>query len=219
MPRDHAAIADQHHALDPEALLELADLAGQRRGVADIAFEHFDRNRTALGRAQQPEHDLQLAPLAIAAVAQLRQRTGAALEIGRGDIIENQHAVPQVAPRQRLLDAPLFSSQPVERLVKLLLVDRAKLKHLAQRAGRRLVIETTRRRQLGGRINEPRHDHGDAQRHLSVRLPAALRQDAIEPELAQHAQCRRHVPVRQAAQQRQRLLIRRRHSLVAQHPA
>ena len=43
---DHAAVADQHHALDPEALLELADLAGQRRRVADIAFEHFDRDRT-----------------------------------------------------------------------------------------------------------------------------------------------------------------------------
>jgi hypothetical protein len=35
-----------------------------------------------------------------------------------------------------------------------------------------------RRRQLGGGINEPRHDHGDAQCHLAARLPAALRQDA-----------------------------------------
>ena len=157
--------------------------------------------------------------LAIAAVAQLRQRTGASLEIGRGHIIENQHPVAQVPPRQRLLDTPLFSSQPVERFVELLLVDGAKLKHLAQRADRRLAIEPPRRRQLGGGINEPRHDHGDAQCHLAARLPAALRQDAIEPKLAQHAQCRCHVAMRQAAHQRQRLLIRRHDSFVAQHPA
>src|SRR6266403_600804 len=116
--------------------------------------------------------------LASAAVAQLRQRTGATLEIGGGHVIENQHPVAQVTPRQRLLDAPLFSSQPVERFIELLLVDGAKLKHLAQRAGRRLVIEPPRRRQLRGGINEPRHDHGDAQCHLAARLPAAPRQDA-----------------------------------------
>ena len=124
-----------------------------------------------------------------------------------------------MAPRQRLLDAPLLSHQPVESFVELLLVDRPELDHLAQRAGRRLVIEPARRRQLRGGINEPRHDHGDAQCHLAARLPAALRQDAIEPELAQHAQCCRRMAVRQAAHQPQRLLIRRHHSLVAQHPA
>jgi hypothetical protein len=66
---DHAAIADQNHALELEALLELFDLVRHRRGIADIAFEHLDRHRAALGRAQQSDHDLQLAPLAVAAVA------------------------------------------------------------------------------------------------------------------------------------------------------
>ncbi len=123
-----------------------------------------------------------------------------------------------MAPRQRLLDAPLLSHQPVESFVELLLVDRPELDHLAQRAGRRLVIEPPGRRQLGGRINEPRHGHGDAQRHLSVRLPTALGQEPVEPELAQRAQRRRNMTMRQAAQDAQRLLIRRSHRLVAQYP-
>ena len=79
---DHAAIADQHHAFKLEALFELGDLARQRRRIADIAFEHFDRDWAALGRAQKPEHDLQLAGFAVAIVAKLGERTGAPLEIG-----------------------------------------------------------------------------------------------------------------------------------------
>jgi hypothetical protein len=69
----------------------------------------------------------------------------------------------------------------------------------AQRTVCRLGIEQARRRQLGRRIDEARHHHGDAQRHLARRLPAPLRQHAVKPDLAQHAQRRRHMPVRQAA--------------------
>jgi hypothetical protein len=63
------------------------------------------------------------------------------------------------------------------------------------------------------------HKHGPTQRYLAAGLPAALRQDPVKPELAKHPQCRRHMTMRQAAQQRQRLLIRRHHRLVAQHAA
>jgi hypothetical protein len=48
--------------------------------------------------------------------------------------------------------------------------------------------------------------------------PAPLRQHAVKPDLAQHAQRRRHMPVPQAAQQLQsRRLITAQH-LVAQQP-
>src|SRR5215469_16762346 len=73
---DHAAIADQRQALKLEAFPELGDLARQRRRIADVAFEHFDRDRTPLGRAQQPEDDLKLARLAVAVVAEPRQLAG-----------------------------------------------------------------------------------------------------------------------------------------------
>src|SRR5882757_4507395 len=80
--RDHAAIADQHHAIEVESLLELGDLGLQRRGIADIAFEDFDRDRAAILAAQQSENDLQLAVLAVTVVPELGQLAGAALEIG-----------------------------------------------------------------------------------------------------------------------------------------
>jgi hypothetical protein len=72
-----------------------------------IAYEHLDRHLAPLHRAHEPEHDLQLVPLAIAVVAAFGQRAGAALEIGRGDVVEDQRAVLEVAPRQRPLDALL----------------------------------------------------------------------------------------------------------------
>jgi len=61
--RDHATIADQHTRSSAKRSLSLASGA-QRRRIADIAFEHS----TATGQpscAQKPEHDLQLAGLAV----------------------------------------------------------------------------------------------------------------------------------------------------------
>src|SRR5262249_57924635 len=58
---DHAAIADQHHTLKCETSFDLADLALERGGIADIALEDLDRHRASLGGAKKPKHDLQLA--------------------------------------------------------------------------------------------------------------------------------------------------------------
>jgi hypothetical protein len=44
-------IADQHHAPRREAMLEFHDLARQRGGIADMAFEYLDRDRTTCGCA------------------------------------------------------------------------------------------------------------------------------------------------------------------------
>ncbi len=123
-----------------------------------------------------------------------------------------------MAARQRPLDALLLSDQPVECAIKLLLVHPLEPEHAAERTDRRLRVERARRGKLRGRIDQARHDHRDAQRDLAPGLPAALRQQAVETELAQGAQPRRHMPVRQAAQQPQ-ALIARRESLAAQNPA
>ena len=79
---DHAAVADQHHALDTEARLQLLDLRFQRRRIRRVALEHFDRDRQAVARAQQAVDDLQAVTAMIAAVAIVRQRTMAAFEVG-----------------------------------------------------------------------------------------------------------------------------------------
>ncbi len=48
---DQAAVADQNHAAEPEAPLQLVDLRRERRRIAGVALEHLDRDRTAPGRA------------------------------------------------------------------------------------------------------------------------------------------------------------------------
>jgi len=45
---DHAAVADHHHARKTEAILELRNLIADRRRIAGVAFEHFDRDRTSI---------------------------------------------------------------------------------------------------------------------------------------------------------------------------
>jgi hypothetical protein len=124
----------------------------------------------------------------------------------------------QIPPRQRLLDAFLLPHQPVERGIEFPLIDLAQIKHLAQRVACRLVVEPARGCELGGRINKPGDDHGGAQGHLAARLASALRQQPVEPELAQLAKGCGHVSVRQAAQDAQTLPIRGSDRLIAQHP-
>ena len=96
----------------------------------------------------------------------------------------------------------LLAHQPVERFIKLLLVNAPEPEHLAKRGSRGVIGEPTCGRQLGGRIDEPRHDHRDAQRYFATGLHTALGQNPIEPDLAQRAESRCHMTVRQAAQQR-----------------
>jgi hypothetical protein len=57
---DHPAVADHDDTLEPEALLELRNLIADCRWIAGVTFEHFNRNRTSVGRAQKPVHDLHL---------------------------------------------------------------------------------------------------------------------------------------------------------------
>jgi len=69
---DHAAVADQHHTIELEALLELGDLGLQRRGIADIAFEDFDRDRAAHPWLHNsPKTICKLAVLAVTVVPEL----------------------------------------------------------------------------------------------------------------------------------------------------
>jgi len=63
---DHAAVAADNDPLEPDALLEPLQRAGERLVVMDAAVEDLDRDRTALRRAGEPVADLQLPLLAVA---------------------------------------------------------------------------------------------------------------------------------------------------------
>src|SRR5437660_10660853 len=76
-----AAVADHHHALQAEALLQLVDLRRQGQRIGSVAFEHLDRDRAALGRAHQADDQLRPVATMVAAVAMLRQFAAAPFEV------------------------------------------------------------------------------------------------------------------------------------------
>ena len=79
--RDHPAVADQHHAREREAALDLVDLRTERARIGGVALEHFNRHRATVRSAQQAIDDLQLTLLAVAAVAEFGELTAAPLQV------------------------------------------------------------------------------------------------------------------------------------------
>src|ERR1700736_3256806 len=133
---DHAAVADQHDARQAKALFELVDLHRQCHRVGGIALEHFDRYRTAIGRTQQTVDDLQLALLAVTGIAKARQLAAPSLDPRRGEVIENERPLFEMAAGEPGRDRGLARTEPVEGAVELDLVDRAEPEQPAQaRAG------------------------------------------------------------------------------------
>ena len=217
----HSAVADQHHPLEREPLPQLLDLGGERRRVGRIAVEHLDRHRQSLARAEQAVDDLQPVRPMVAAVAVLRQRAFAALQIGRADVVEHQRAVLQMPPRQRALDPRLLLEQPVERRVDLALRHRAERQNLAQAAARRLAVDGAHEPQLRARRQQSVDDQSDRQIAETSRGLVLRRaeQQSVELDLAQHAQPRRDVAVRQRPLDPEPLLARRARGGGDRHPA
>jgi hypothetical protein len=78
--RDHPPIPDEHHTLKPKVLAQLTRRQ-ERIHVRRVALVHRDRHRTTGPSLQQAVVDLRGVALAIAAVADLRQRTAGAFEV------------------------------------------------------------------------------------------------------------------------------------------
>jgi hypothetical protein len=154
----------------------------------------FDGHGTTIGGAEQPEDDLQLAGLAVPAVAEASQLAAAALEIARGEVIKHEAAILEMAAGEHRLDLRLRPAQEIKRTVELVLVHRRQAQHRAQRVRRGRLAELARRRQLGRRLDHPRHDQRQRQLGQSV---GPARQEPIEAELAGHAEHGRDMTVRQ----------------------
>src|SRR5208337_4528638 len=152
----------------------------------------------------------------IAAVAELRQFAAPPLQIARGDVVEHQHAFLEVALGEDLLDAGLAAAQKIEGGVELVLVDLAEAEHGAERVGCRRLAELTRGRELRGRLDDPRHDHGEDQPGPALR---SLRQRLVEPEPAHRPEHGGDVTVRQRAGDLEALGSERHERLAGEHPA
>ena len=101
---DHAAVADQDHVAQPEALLQLGDLRRDGGRIGGVAFEHLDRDRTTVGGTQQADHQLRPVAAAVAAVAVPSQRAAASFQLGGGDVVEHQRAVLEMTAGELVFD-------------------------------------------------------------------------------------------------------------------
>jgi hypothetical protein len=88
-PRHHTAIADEHHALEPEALLRVIAQLGDRLGIAPIAVKDMESDRPAIDHNEADQH-LRIArlPSLLWPLVSTPSRTALPLEIGRGQIVE-----------------------------------------------------------------------------------------------------------------------------------
>ena len=188
----HAAVADQDHVAQPEALLQLGDLGGDGGWIGGVAFEHLDRHRTTIRGTQQADHQLRPVAAAVAAVAVAGQRTAAALEIGGGDVVEHQCAVLEMTACELVFDERLLAAEPVEGGVDLAGGDAAEAKGFAQRVAGGGGVEHARGGQFGRRIEQPGDD--ERQRQVAAALGRAAGQQLVEADAPATASAARTWP-------------------------
>jgi hypothetical protein len=164
----------------PEALLQLGDLSRHGGRIGGIALEHLDRDRTAVGGAQQADHQLRPVGAAVTAVAVAGQRTATSLEVGGGDIVEHQHAILEMTACEAVFDEALFAAEPVEGGVDLARGDAAEAKHFAQRVAGGGGVEHPGGGQFGGRIEQPGDDQ--SQRQVAPPLGGTAGQQIVETD-------------------------------------
>jgi hypothetical protein len=97
-------------------------LGRHRCGVTGIALKNLDGNGASFAIGQQANDDLQFVPLAVAGVAVLGQRAAVTFEVRRGDVVQDQASVGQMAFGQGILDGRLPIEQPIHCRIALVLV-------------------------------------------------------------------------------------------------
>ena len=214
---DHAAVSHQDHAFEVEALLQCLDLFWHGRRIAGVSLKHLDRNRAAVQGTQQTDDQLRAVTAMVAAVAELRQRTAAAFQVGGGDVVQHQHAFLQVAAGERGFDKGLLADQPVERGVEFAGGDAAEVEDLAQGMAGGGGIEHPRGGQLRRRVEQTGDNQAECQSAVPPAAPA--RQEIIETDLPGGGESRHDMAVRERATDFEAALAGRHHPVATQHGA
>ena len=187
-----------------KAFFELGHLAGQGHRVGSTALEDLDGHRTAVCGAEQTVDDLQFAALAVTVVAILGERTAAAFHVARRDVVEHQGAAGEVVFGERRLDRRLADGEPVEGGVELVLIDRTEAELLAEAGAGRV----RRQRAGGGKFGAGLEQTVDEEGPDKIATAVAVRpEQAVETNLARRAEGGGDVPMRQRADDGDRLLV------------
>ena len=145
-------------------------LRGHCFGIGRVAAENFYGDGTPACVGEEPQNDLRITGFIVAGVAEFRQRTVTALEVSRGEVVENYGSILKLALGQFPLDAGLSFQQPVHGGVKLGFVNGAQCEPLAEAAVKSIGVKATGGGELGGRIEDAGDDHGDDEIAQMARL-------------------------------------------------
>ena len=154
---EHAAVADQHEALQAETVAQGLDLVGHGGGVGGVAGIGLHGERAALAVGEHAVDDDRPAALAVAAVAEPHQGAGTAFVVAAGDVVKHLGVDAEVALGEPLLDAALALQQPVHGLVEGILVGVLQAQFGGQGGG----VPEAGGGELGGGLQQALGDHGE----------------------------------------------------------
>ena len=160
---EHSPVADQDHLAESEAVPQFFDLGGDGLGVGGVPGEDLDRDRAAFAGAEQPEDDLEGAALSVAAVSAPGQGAPAPLEVGGGEVVEDEGVVAQVPGGQPVLDGFLAGAEPVEGVVEFVLLDFAEIEEGSQGGGGGAGVEGAGGGEFGAGVEDAGADEGEGE--------------------------------------------------------
>ena len=142
------------------------------------------KTSTATGCPSQPQKsddNLELASLAVAAVAQASQGAGAPLEVTRRHVVEHEGSTDQVPLRQSRLDRALAEHKPIHGCVEFLLAGRDDVERRSEGGEGRLLGKAASDGELRARIHDASSNHGD---HEITHSASSACDELVEAELA-----------------------------------
>lgn len=92
---EHSAVADEDDFFQVVSIAQFVDFGGDGGGVVGVSFENFAAHGAALGVAEESDDDLFVAFLFVTVVAEVGKFAVlvSALEVGAGDVVEDEGSV------------------------------------------------------------------------------------------------------------------------------
>jgi hypothetical protein len=134
-------------------------LIGHGRGIAGVACIYLHRYRPSLGVREHSVHDDWPPFLAVAVMAELRQRTSPPLVVATRDIIQDVATVLETALGKLILNALLALEKPIHGLIEIFHSDIDHVELLRQGGG----VPVAGTAELRARIENSFGNHGEDQ--------------------------------------------------------
>jgi hypothetical protein len=114
---ENPPVRHENHLLEAEPLLDLGNLVAQGEAFRGVPLEHLHGDWNSFPVAEQAHHDLELVVSPLLAVAVGSQFAGLPFQVNRGQVVEQQGPILEMAFGQLAFDGLLMGQKPVHGLV------------------------------------------------------------------------------------------------------